>query len=572
VFGHFRLSRGGGGLFRLSDDGNPVAVTIGSRALEVLAVLVEHHGDLVSKDEIMAAVWPDTVVEEANLTVQISALRRVLDNAAAGPSHIQTVAGRGYRFVAPVRQILQDSPPTEPPGPMEAAPKVAAKQTPIRKRPDIALTLAAVALILTGWTAIRTGFTHRSQPDSARPLLSIVVLPFANLSDDPEQAYFADAITDDLTTDLSRIAGSVVIAHSTALSYRNKPIDVRQIGHDLDVRYILGGSVRRSGDQIMVNAELVDAESAAQVWADRFSTDRGDLGPAQSEITGRLARTLNLELIAAADHRIERERVANPDAWDLAMRGWALWFRPFSPTSRQEATRSFEQALALDPSFGEAKVGMATILASNVGVGLSREPQRDAARAERLLLEAIEQDTNRSRPHEVLGTLRRIENRLEESRVEFATAVALDRNNAHALLGLGQTLMFLGRPADALSWVQQSIRLDPDDPNAAFSDWTLGACHLLLGHIDVATDLLRKARAENPRVYFFQLYLASALGLTGDLQEAHLALAEAFRLKPEVSSFTRWAALQPWIGNAGFVALRANTLDLGLRRAGMPDQ
>ena len=207
----------------------------------------------------------------------------------------------------------------------------------------------------------------------------------------------------------------------------------------------------------------------------------------------------------------------------------------------------------------------------DIGVGSSRAPDQDAARAERLLQGAIEQDANSSRAHEVLGTLRRIQNRLDESRIEFRTAIELDRNNAHALLGLGQTLMFLGRPAEAISPIQTSMRLDPRDPNAAFADWSLGTCHLLLDHVDEAADLLRKARAENPRVYFFHIYLAAALGLRGDIDEARAALAEALRLKPEVASLAQWSAYQPWIANTAFLTVRATTLDIGLRRAGMLD-
>lgn len=405
-----------------------------------------------------------------------------------------------------------------------------------------------------------------------RPRLSIVVLPFANLSSDPEQEYFADAITDDLTTDLSRISGSLVIAHSTALTYRTKSVDVKQIGHDLDVRYVLEGSVRRMGDQVQVNAQLVDTETGVHVWADRFDTDRRNLAVAQSEITGRLAHTLDIQLAEAAGRRIEQEKRADPDAEDLAMRGWVMWLRPFSVETRQEAARLFERALEIDPHSIDAKIGTATILTSTVGLGLSRAPQLDAMRAEQLLLEVIAEDANNSRAHEILGTLRRIQNRLDESRIEFEMAVGFDRNNAHALLGLGQTLMFLGRPDAAIAPIEHSMRLDPRDPNIAFAHWSLGACDLLLGHGEKAADLLRTARAENPRVYYFQLWLAGALGLRGDLDEARTALANAVKLKPQVNSLALWNASQPWIDNSTLAALRDTTLDAGLRRAGMPNQ
>jgi tetratricopeptide (TPR) repeat protein len=173
--------------------------------------------------------------------------------------------------------------------------------------------------------------------------------------------------------------------------------------------------------------------------------------------------------------------------------------------------------------------------------------------------------------HEIMGMLRRVQNRLAESKIEFETAVALDRNDAHAWLGLGQTLMFLGRPELGIADIEHAMRLDPLNPNAAFAHWSLGACRLLLGHVNEALDLLRKARAENPRIYFFHLYLASALGLGDNLDEARAALAEAVKLKPEVNSLARWRDCQPWIDNPQHRALREKAVDVRLRRAGMPE-
>jgi len=564
-FENFRLEQSSGRLLRRDEHGAFAPVAIGSRALAMLAVFVSRAGELVSRQEIMDAVWPGTAVEESNLTVQLAAVRRLLDAERAGGSCIQTIPGRGYRFI-PIVTPVQSERETLPPEAPNSAP--VAKTAALMRWGLILPVLAGLAA--TTWLAFYSDVFDRFRNHAARPMLSIVVLPFTNLSSDPEQEYFTDAITDDLTTDLSRIAGSVVIAHSTAQTYQAKPVDVRQIGRDLDVRYVLEGSVRRMGDQVEVNAQLVDTEAGTHVWADRFETDRRDLAAAQSEITGRLARTLNLELVEAAGRRIELARDANPDASDLVMHGWDLWFRPLSATTHAEAARAFEHALQIDPANVDAKIGVATILISNVGTGLSHTTGPDSTRAERLLLQAIEQDPDSSRAYEALGTLRRIQNRLDESRIELEHAVALDRNNAHALLQLGETLMFLGQPADGIPAIESSIRLDPRDPNAAFGDWALGTCELLLGHEDKAAELLLRARAENPRVYFFQLYLAGALGLRGDVDDARAAVAEAIRLKPEVNSLARWNAVQPWIGNPAFMALRDNTLDRGLRAAGMP--
>jgi TolB-like protein/class 3 adenylate cyclase/tetratricopeptide (TPR) repeat protein len=404
------------------------------------------------------------------------------------------------------------------------------------------------------------------------PRLSFVVLPFENLSRDPDQEYFADGITDDLTTDLSRISGSFVIARNTAFTFKGKPVDVKQIGRDLGVRYVIEGSVRRSGERVLVNVQLVDAETGANVWADRFDTDRTSLTEAQSGITSRLARTLNLELLRDVDRRIEQEKELNPDARDMGMRGWAQWHRPRSLTNNQEAQRTFEQALALDRRSLDAGIGLATVLASTVVNGWSSPVEQDEARAEQLLIEALGRDPNSSMAHFSMGLLRRTENRLAEARAELEAAVALDRNNAHALSSLGGVLRFLGRPQAGIPHIEQAIQLNPRDPNVGLYYRELGGCHLLLGHVDQAIDLFRKAIAANPRLWHPHLYLAGALGLRGDLDEARAALSESLRLAPNINSFARWCSAFPVMTNPDHLALAEKTINLGLRRAGFPEE
>jgi adenylate cyclase len=402
------------------------------------------------------------------------------------------------------------------------------------------------------------------------PRLSIIVLPFANLSDDPKQEYFADGITDDLTTDLSRISESFVIARNTAFTYKGKPVDVKEIGRELGVRYVLEGSVRRTGEQVRVNVQLIDTGSGAHIWADRFDTDRADLAEAQDEITGRLARTLNLELVADVGRRIEREQTRNPDVRDLVMRGWAWFYQPRSPSTVEEALTAFERALSVDPQSIDAKIGIATILVTDLTGGLNRSLQ-DEARAERLLLEALEHDTNHSMAHYAMGVLRRSQNRLTESRLELEAAVALDRNNARALHQLGHTLRYLGEPDAAIPHIEKAIRLNPRDPFVAHYYYALGSCHLFLGHVDLALELLTRARAGNPRYWYIHLWLAAALGLRGDLAEAKAALAEGIKLEPRVSSLAQWRAHSRW-GTPKHTALAEATVYAGLRRAGFPDK
>jgi adenylate cyclase len=403
---------------------------------------------------------------------------------------------------------------------------------------------------------------------SAAPRLSIVVLPFTNLSNDPDQEYFVDAITDDLTTDLSQISGSLVIARNTAFTYKGKAVDAKQLARELGVRYLLEGSVRRMGDQVQANVQLIDGETGTHVWADRFETDRGNLAEAQSQITGRLAQTLHVELVQDAARRIEQERSINPDARDLVMRGWAWWYRPYSAANRQEAQRAFEHALEIDPRSIDARIGAALVLAANLGDGFSSDVQQDKNRAEKLLLEALERDANRSMPHAVMGLLRRTEDRLAEARAELETAIALNRNNAWAIRQLGQVFMLGGQPELCIPNAEKAIKLNPRD---GFAFMALGKCHLLLGEVDEAMPWLRKAEAISPGAWFVHLKLAGALSLKGEIEAARAELAEMVRLKPDMNSVARIRGYV-WYQNPQFQVLHDGTIIQGLRNAGFPEE
>jgi TolB-like protein/class 3 adenylate cyclase/tetratricopeptide (TPR) repeat protein len=407
---------------------------------------------------------------------------------------------------------------------------------------------------------------------AAAPRLSFVVLPLENLSRDPDQEYFADGITDDLTTDLSRISGSFVIARNTAFTYKGKPTDARQIGRELGVRYVIEGSVRRSGPQVQVDVQLIDAETGAHVWADRFDTDRHDLVAAQSEITGRLARTLNVELVRDVGRRIEQEREVNPDARDLVMRGWAQWYRPRSIANSQQAQQTFEQALTVDQRSVDARIGLGTVLVTTIANGWSSTVKQDEARAEELLFDALGRDPNSSVGHYALGMLRQVQDRLAEADTEMEATVVLDRNNAWGAKGLGQVLMLLGRPEAAIPYTEKAIRLNPHDPNVAVFYFQLGQCHLLLGHVEEAIESLGKARAANPRLWYVHQWLAGAFGLSNNLEQARAELAELLRLKPNMTSLAQAKTQFPQITNPAHWALFEKTVATGLRRAGFPDE
>jgi tetratricopeptide (TPR) repeat protein len=269
----------------------------------------------------------------------------------------------------------------------------------------------------------------------------------------------------------------------------------------------------------------------------------------------------------------QTERVANPDAQDLIMRGWALWHGRESEASLSQMQEIFEQALALEPASAEARVGVATALVEKVSVGYSNSRAQDLERAEGLLAEALAHDRNLPRLHWALGVLRRMQGRFPEAKIEFETTLALDRNFVIAMLQLGFTLINLAQPEAALPYFEQAIKLAPRMQNIQFLYLGLGACHLYLNHLSEAIEFLEKAKAANSNFYYIPLALAAAFGLRGDIDQAKAALAEALKLKPEMRSLAEVHRGNPaYQSNPRYVELWARTMDVGLRRAGLPEE
>ena len=399
------------------------------------------------------------------------------------------------------------------------------------------------------------------------PRLSIVVLPFANLSNDPEQEYFADGITDDLTTDVARIQGSLVIARNTAFTYKGKPVDSKQLGRELGVRYVLEGSVQRSGNQVRINTQLVDAETGGHLWAERFDRDIGNLFALQNEITSRIARALQLQLpIAEA-----RRPTDNPDALDYMLRGRAVLARPISRENSDEAVTLFETALALDPQAADAAAWLAVALTVRVIDELSTFPDVDLQRAERLAAQALAASPDSALAHHARGQVLRAQSRCKEAIPEFETAIALDRSRAPAYANVGWCKFLTGSVDDAIPYFEQAMRISPYGPGIALWYGRMGVMKLLQSHTDEAIVWLEKATSENARLASVQAYLAAAYALKGDTVRARTALAEAQRLS---SAYSSLASVEKsiWYDNPEVRALAEATYFPGLRRAGMPEE
>jgi len=407
-----------------------------------------------------------------------------------------------------------------------------------------------------------------SPSPAAAPRLSIVVLPFTNLSNDAEQQYFADGITEDLTTDLSRISGMVVISRNTAFTYQGKRVDTKQIGRELTVRYVLEGSVRRSRNQVRVNAQLIDAESDAHLWAERFDGDATDLFALQDEITSRIAVALDLELIAA-----EATRPAeHPDALDYILQGRAAVSNPRSRGKYREAISLFERALALDPQSVAARSWLALTLANRVINQMTGRTAGDIARAKGLIGEALAASPRSATVHFAKGEVLRAEKQYEEAVPEYEMVLALDRNSASALLALGHCKLMIGSIEELIPLVEQAMRLSPRDPQIAVMYYRIGEVHLLQSSTDKAIPCFEKARSANPELHYVHAFLASAYALNGETERAAAELAEARRLVGD-DQYSSIARLKTgYLGVPKIRALFEATFLVGLRKAGVPEE
>ena len=295
--------------------------------------------------------------------------------------------------------------------------------------------------------------------------LSIVVLPFENLSGDKEQDYFADGITDDLTTDLSHLPDSFVISRGTAFTYKGKPVDTKQIGRELGVRYVLEGSVRRVGETITVNAQLISTETGAHVWADRFDGGRSRLGELQVEVVSRLANSLGVELVKAEALRAARERPNNPDAVDLAMRGWASLNSGFAETNFDAAIADFERALQLDPELTRAQLGLAWGLVDRAFSFRGGHATVDLPRAEALLTNALAKEPNNAWAHFVKADLLAYgKKQFDGALSELDVAIENDSNLARAYDLRAAALLFSGEAKKSIPEDETALRQSPPDP------------------------------------------------------------------------------------------------------------
>jgi adenylate cyclase len=467
----------------------------------------------------------------------------------------------------------------------EAKPAKAAERAGPDKRMAPAPLAAAIAALLIliaagAWWFLGANRPVAVVPNAPPPLaaqrLSLVVLPFANLSGDAAQDYLADALTDELTTAIARIPDSFVIARNTAFTYKGKPVDAKAIGKELGVRYVLEGSVQPSGAQMRVNAQLIDADSGAHLWADQFDTPRADLLQAQDEIVTRLAYAMELQLPRAEAARVKQAPRADPNAQDLALQCEAgVQKGGYVANETVAASGLCEQALAIDPTNVHAMVWLGRQLWYSVIWGHSADPKGDYDRADRLASQALALAPNYAAAHIMKANVLAHQGRLDESVVEAERALALDPSLVGAFGRLGENYMFLGLFEKSVEYFDKALRLSPHDPSQVAWLHLKAADYFGLKQYDQAIEWARRSIAISPNTDPWPYFnLIAALALAGHEAEAHEALQNYLALVPTgpktIAAWKAFAARYTSMPNPRYHETFDRYFE-GLRKAGMPE-
>jgi TolB-like protein/class 3 adenylate cyclase len=403
---------------------------------------------------------------------------------------------------------------------------------------------------------------------SGPPRLSIVVLPFANMGGDQEQDYFIDGVTESLTTDLSRIRGMLVIGRNTAFTFKGKAVALKQIGVELNVRYVLEGSVQRGGDRMRVNVQLIDAETGNHLWAERFDKPVADLFDMQDEIVARLANQLSTELISAEARRSEGTQ--SPDSFDFLFQGLAWHNKGPMPENMAQARGFFERALALDPDNVDALVMRAMVDFFVAVYLLSEDRVARLGGAEAGLIKALSLAPEHALAHYCLGMVVGVTNRPEEGIAECERALAIDRNLAGAHAVIGARKLYLGRAHETEAHVKEALRLSPRDTSAFLWMTAVGAAEIFLGHYDQAVVWLRRSIEANRNNPLTHVFLAAALAILGRPDEAQAAARAALVHNPQLT-IARFKVFFAQFNENQFNIAGRDLIIESVRRAGVPE-
>jgi len=479
------------------------SVPIEPQVFDVLLYLLQHRERVVPKDELFDNVWDGRIVSESTLTSRINAVRRAINDTGKDQRLLRTVARKGFRFVGDVE--------VEQPAQASASP------------PDR--------------NAGQTGVP----PRLALPTLdrtAIAVLPFSNLSDEPEQEYFSDGISEDIITALSKLRWFYVIARNSSFVYKGKPVHLKQIADDLGVAYVIEGSVRKDGDRVRITAQLNEVATGSHIWAERYDRDLADVFAVQDEITESIVAAIEPQLYAAENFKAQRKAPDSMDAWDLVMRSLSHFWR----VTRQDNTVAqalLEKAIKIDPQYGQALGVLAASHTFGAHMGWE-EPAAVLPVAERSALAAIHANSEDAWAHFGLASVYLHTRRFDDCLAEFELALRLNPSFSAARGYYGVALAYCGRWEEGDRAARHALRLSPRDPFAAVYCGVVSYCQFVGGHYQEAISLSRESLRLRPDFVGAHRVLTAAAAMTNQRELAAASLEALLRVQPNLS--LKWLA------------------------------
>ncbi len=528
-FGPFRLDAPERQLFR---DGKPVELT--PKAFDTLVALVENRGHLLTKDDLLKRVWPDTFVEEATLAKNVFTLRKALGSPPGEDEYIETVPTRGYRFVGQVREIADGSPALPPRKTRDSPSTVSHTGEPIAvasrdrgRRRAIAGLLLAAALIVIAYLGRQQFWLHPNPP--ARRMM-LAVLPFSNLTGDPTQDYFADGFSEEMITQLGNLEpGRLgVIARTSAMQFKNTQKLVDQIGRELGVDYLLEGSVRRTGDRVRISAQLIRVRDQTHLWAADYDRDDRDILALQTDVAKAIGRQIELKLTPGQLARFADKRQVNPECYDLYLKG-RYYLSKRTEEGIEKAVEYFRQAIEKDPNYARAYAGLADSYSflgdTTYGV---RSPRETMPKAKAAAMKALELDETLAEAHTSLAAIQEtFEWEWSSAEKEYKRAIELNPGYATAHHWYAVYLAQMGRLDESIAEMR---RAEEDDPLSPIISENTGLMFYFARHYDQAIEQYRKAFELDPNLVIAHYDLGRAYARKGLYDEAIAEFQKAVKL------------------------------------------
>jgi len=514
-------------------------VKLEPKVMTVLVCLAQSQGKVISREELESRAWAGTIVGYDALASVIIKLRKAFGDDSKNSRIVETVPKKGYRLIGQVRAANEPSRQKTPQPPAalishKTNPESQAIKSKTSQQPLILvfLTVVLLASLAIGIVIFLSPYKNQDVSEAQNGKPSIAVLPFKNISNDEQQEYFSDGITSDLITDLSKISGLLVIARNTVFTYKDSEIDVRNVGKELGVRYVIEGNVRKVADKVRISAQLIDASNGYNMWADRFDGTYDNVFDLQDEVTAKIVSALQVKLTENEREKLAQKYTNSIEAYDNFLHGWQHYWE-YSKEGNAQAREYFIKAIELDGNFARAYANLALTYAYEAFAGWAEDRTITLAQANKYAKTAIELDDGLPQVHWAMGYTALVDRNYLLAVSEAEKVIALDPNYADGYGLMATTLNYAAKPKEALENMLKAMRLNPRHPYPY--KMIIGEIYFNLHDYDNAIENFNKALERNPAAQEPRLWLAAAYAYTDRIDDAKWELQNIRIVDPEIA-------------------------------------